>query len=139
MLEDKSLKIEDDSDLPSWSGDERGVRVLMNVDNFGAVGDGVFDDTKVNIHILSFLSVLMESLMGFFLFSCLLHYRPLEMHVKKHVVQISFMGSSAIYNDICMRTQLEKWKNKTQKKNKDLHVDMIQSVIQQLFYQINHN
>ena len=51
MLEDKSLKIEDDSDLPSWSGDERGVRVLMNVDNFGAVGDGVSDDTKVNIHI----------------------------------------------------------------------------------------
>ncbi|CAH1451679.1 unnamed protein product [Lactuca virosa] len=26
--------------------DERGVRVLMNVDSFGAVGDGVFDDTK---------------------------------------------------------------------------------------------
>ncbi|CAH1415357.1 unnamed protein product [Lactuca virosa] len=46
MLEDKSLKIEDDSDLPSWSGDERGVRVLMNVHSFGAVGDGVFDDTK---------------------------------------------------------------------------------------------
>ncbi|CAH1454568.1 unnamed protein product [Lactuca virosa] len=47
MLEDKSLKIEDDSDLPSWSGDERGVRVLVNVDSFGAVGDGVSDDTKV--------------------------------------------------------------------------------------------
>ncbi|CAH1414966.1 unnamed protein product [Lactuca virosa] len=46
MLEDKSLKIEDDSDLPSWSGDERGVRVLVNVDSFGAVGDGVSDDTK---------------------------------------------------------------------------------------------
>ncbi|CAH1420590.1 unnamed protein product [Lactuca virosa] len=46
MLEDKSLKIEDDSDLPSWSGDERGVRFLMNVDIFGVVGDGVSDDTK---------------------------------------------------------------------------------------------
>ena len=51
MLEDKSLKIEDYSDLPSWSDDERGVRVLMNVDRFGAVGDGVSDDIKVNIHI----------------------------------------------------------------------------------------
>ncbi|CAH1450784.1 unnamed protein product [Lactuca virosa] len=46
MLEGKSLKIEDDSDLPSCSGDERGVRVLMNVDSFGAVGDGVSDDTE---------------------------------------------------------------------------------------------
>ncbi|CAH1453770.1 unnamed protein product [Lactuca virosa] len=46
MLEDKSLKIEDDSDLPSWSGDERGVRVRVNVDSFGVVGDGVSDDTK---------------------------------------------------------------------------------------------
>ncbi|CAI9285544.1 unnamed protein product [Lactuca saligna] len=54
MLEDKSLKIEDDSDLPSWSGDERGVMVLMNGDSFGAVGDEVSDDTKCieeSIHV----------------------------------------------------------------------------------------
>ncbi|CAH1422908.1 unnamed protein product [Lactuca virosa] len=50
MLEDKSLKIEDDSDLPSWSVDKHGVRVLMNVDSFGAVGEGVSDDTKAFGH-----------------------------------------------------------------------------------------
>ena len=50
----KSMEIEDDEielwDLPSWSS-ERGIKVLMNVDSFGAVGDGVSDDTKVNLLI----------------------------------------------------------------------------------------
>lgn len=43
------MEIEDDEielwDLSSWSS-ERGIKVLMNVDSFGAVGDGVSDDTK---------------------------------------------------------------------------------------------
>lgn len=47
----KSFEIEDDEidffDLPSWSS-ERGSKVLVNVDGFGAVGDGVSDDTKVS-------------------------------------------------------------------------------------------
>lgn len=33
-------------DLPSWTAG-RGHKVLVNVDSFGAVGDGVSDDTKV--------------------------------------------------------------------------------------------
>lgn len=33
-------------DLPRW-GIERGNKILVNVDSFGAVGDGASDDTKV--------------------------------------------------------------------------------------------
>ncbi|CAK7333269.1 unnamed protein product [Dovyalis caffra] len=33
------------SDVPSWTS-ERGAKVLVNVDSFGAVGDGVSDDTQ---------------------------------------------------------------------------------------------
>ncbi|CAH1431789.1 unnamed protein product [Lactuca virosa] len=66
-----------DSDFPSWSVMNVVSGFLMNVDSFGAVGDGV-----------------------------LMTQRPLEMHGRKHVLQIAFTGSSAIYNDICMRTQL---------------------------------
>jgi galacturan 1,4-alpha-galacturonidase len=32
--------------VPSWTS-ERGGKVLVNVDSFGAVGDGVSDDTQV--------------------------------------------------------------------------------------------
>ncbi|KAJ9549780.1 hypothetical protein OSB04_022323 [Centaurea solstitialis] len=49
MRKIKRMEIEDNEielwDLPSWSV-ERGSRVLVNVDSFGAVGDGVSDDTK---------------------------------------------------------------------------------------------
>ncbi|KAI3733496.1 hypothetical protein L6452_12939 [Arctium lappa] len=45
----ESLDLEDDeiefSDLPSWSS-QRGSKILVNVDSFGAAGDGVTDDTK---------------------------------------------------------------------------------------------
>lgn len=33
-------------DLPRW-GTDHGNKVLVNVDSFGAVGDGASDDTKV--------------------------------------------------------------------------------------------
>lgn len=33
-------------DLPRW-GTDRGNKILVNVDSFGAVGDGASDDTKV--------------------------------------------------------------------------------------------
>lgn len=35
------------SPIPSWTS-ERGSKVLVNVDSFGAAGDGVSDDTQVN-------------------------------------------------------------------------------------------
>jgi galacturan 1,4-alpha-galacturonidase len=34
------------SDIPSWTS-ERGGKVLVNVDSFGAVGNGEADDTEV--------------------------------------------------------------------------------------------
>ena len=49
----ESLDIEEDEsdfeffDIPPWRS-ERGGKVLVNVDSFGAVGDGVSDDTEVN-------------------------------------------------------------------------------------------
>lgn len=49
-------EIEDDDDgvelldLPSLTNG-RGNKILVNVDSFGAVGDGVSDDTKVTIHL----------------------------------------------------------------------------------------
>ncbi|KAL5537538.1 hypothetical protein UlMin_044753 [Ulmus minor] len=52
MLDDEleSWDIEEDNDWdfyenPSWTS-ERGSKVLVNVDSFGAVGDGVSDDTQ---------------------------------------------------------------------------------------------
>lgn len=35
-------------DISLWTS-ERGGKVLVNVDSFGAVGDGVSDDTQVHI------------------------------------------------------------------------------------------
>lgn len=40
---------EEEEELVPWRS-ERGSKVLVNVDSFGAVGDGVSDDTKVYIH-----------------------------------------------------------------------------------------
>ncbi|KAL9382926.1 hypothetical protein Peur_023249 [Populus x canadensis] len=51
MLEElESFEIDDEDDvelfdIPSWSS-ERGGKVLVNVDSFGAVGDGISDDTQ---------------------------------------------------------------------------------------------
>lgn len=49
-VEDEQEQEQDDVlellDLPSWDSD-RTNKVLINVDGFGAVGDGVGDDTKV--------------------------------------------------------------------------------------------
>ncbi|KAL5550446.1 hypothetical protein UlMin_000622, partial [Ulmus minor] len=52
MLDDEleSWDIEEDNDWdfyenPSWTS-EHGSKVLVNVDSFGAVGDGVSDDTQ---------------------------------------------------------------------------------------------
>ncbi|KAI3817541.1 hypothetical protein L1987_11336 [Smallanthus sonchifolius] len=45
----ENLEFEDDEmglfDLPSWSS-QHGAKILVNVDSFGAAGDGVSDDTK---------------------------------------------------------------------------------------------
>ena len=58
MLDDEleSWDIEEDNDWdfyenPSWTS-ERGSKVLVNVDSFGAVGDGVSDDTQVKLYCL---------------------------------------------------------------------------------------
>ncbi|KAJ6727622.1 hypothetical protein OIU74_005802 [Salix koriyanagi] len=51
MLEElESFEIDDEDDvglfdIPSWTS-ERGGKVLVNVDSFGAVGDGISDDTQ---------------------------------------------------------------------------------------------
>lgn len=39
-------EIEELSDIPSWTS-QRGGKVLVNVDSFGAAGDGETDDTEV--------------------------------------------------------------------------------------------
>lgn len=44
---------EEEEELVPWRS-ERGSKVLVNVDGFGAVGDGVSDDTKVYIHSFIF-------------------------------------------------------------------------------------
>lgn len=53
-LED--MDIAEDTDFlesPSWTS-EHGGKVLVNVDSFGAVGDGVSDDTQVYIYYILF-------------------------------------------------------------------------------------
>ncbi|CAI0434673.1 unnamed protein product [Linum tenue] len=56
MLEDlETVDIEEGLegfDVPSWTS-ERGGKVLVNVDSFGAVGDGVSDDTKAFVNAWS--------------------------------------------------------------------------------------
>lgn len=57
ILEDLQVQEGDEFELldwPSWES-ARGNKVLVNVDAFGAVGDGVSDDTQV-IQILLLLS-----------------------------------------------------------------------------------
>lgn len=53
-LESFNIEEEDDDivetfEVPVWRS-ERGSKVLMNVDSFDAVGDGVTDDTMVHRH-----------------------------------------------------------------------------------------
>lgn len=38
----------DHFEMPSWTS-ERDGKAIVNVDSIGAVGDGTFDDTQVNI------------------------------------------------------------------------------------------
>lgn len=54
-LESLDMEEEKDVDLfeiPSWTS-ERGNKVLVNVESFGAVGDGVSDNTQVKFHIFA--------------------------------------------------------------------------------------
>lgn len=61
MLEElkslEALDIEDEenevelSDIPSWRS-ERGGKVLVNIDSFGAAGDGESDDTEVSSFLI---------------------------------------------------------------------------------------
>lgn len=49
----ESLDIEEEIDtegpvVPSWFINERDGKVLVNVDSFGAAGDGISDDTEVH-------------------------------------------------------------------------------------------
>ena len=51
MLDDLDIEEGEEAelfDLPSWTS-ERGNKVLVNVDGYGAKGDGVSDDTQVTI------------------------------------------------------------------------------------------
>lgn len=48
----ENLNVEEENEVelfeePSWTS-ERGGKVLVNVDSFGAAGDGVSDDTQVH-------------------------------------------------------------------------------------------
>lgn len=54
-LESLDMEEEIDVDLfeiPSWTN-ERGSKILVNVESFGAVGDGVSDNTQVKLHIFA--------------------------------------------------------------------------------------
>ena len=48
-LEDLDIAEEDADvfEIPSWTSERGGKVLLVNVDSFGAVGDGVSDDTQV--------------------------------------------------------------------------------------------
>lgn len=51
-------------DIPSWTS-ERGSKVLVNVESFGAVGDGVSDDTQVKLHIFTHIWIFYVNQMNF--------------------------------------------------------------------------
>lgn len=54
-LESEEGDEQDLFDILSWTS-ERGSKVLVNVDSLGAVGDGISDDTKVNVSLIIFCS-----------------------------------------------------------------------------------
>lgn len=53
-LEDWDIEdgYEADDSADSFWANERSTKVLVNVDSFGAVGDGISDDTEVNVYII---------------------------------------------------------------------------------------
>lgn len=68
-LENLDIDIEEGDDEveffeePFWIS-ERGSKVLVNVDSFGAVGDGVADDTKVNALIIIIIILVFFLVLG---------------------------------------------------------------------------
>lgn len=59
-VEEGDEMVEEAFDFPTWTS-ESGGRFLVNVDSFGAVGDGISDDTQVsscaNLKIFMFIWV----------------------------------------------------------------------------------
>lgn len=48
---EEETEVEELSDIPSWRS-EHGGKVLVNIDSFGAAGDGESDDTEVTSFII---------------------------------------------------------------------------------------
>lgn len=74
-LNNLSLDIEEDteveiSDIPSWTS-ERGGKVLVNIDSFGAAGNGESDDTEV-----TFLHLQMHIIVYSNFFMLNMHFKP---------------------------------------------------------------
>lgn len=75
MLDDleESFDIEEEDndfnffDIPPWKS-ERGGKVLVNVDSFGAAGDGISDDTQVNYYFFIFDIMFCLNVIQLFIF-----------------------------------------------------------------------
>lgn len=67
LEEFENLRIEEDDGVEhfeAWTS-ERGVKVIVNVDSFGAAGDGISDDTQVHILII-FIFLFMLKWMNYY-------------------------------------------------------------------------
>jgi len=65
---EEDYEVEELSDIPSWTS-ERGGKVLVNIDSFGAAGNGETDDTEVKFfHYLQISPIFLYS-------TCTLHIR----------------------------------------------------------------
>lgn len=88
----ENLEFEDDEiellDMPSWSS-QRGGKILVNVDSFGAAGDGVADDTKVNIMILMVMKLVYKCVECLFMFCYVYIVRHFKVHGHKLVQQLN--------------------------------------------------
>lgn len=63
-------------DFPSWTS-ERGSKILVNVDGLGAVGDGIADDTQVNVvDSFTYMHVLLNLYVCFWLFNFKMQASP---------------------------------------------------------------
>jgi len=65
-------EVEELSDIPSWRS-EHGGKVLVNIDSFGAAGDGESDDTEVTSCIIVVeICIIYQGLANAYLFFTLL-------------------------------------------------------------------
>lgn len=101
---EEDYEVEELSDIPSWTS-ERGGKVLVNIDSFGAAGNGETDDTEVKFFHYLQISPIFSMFNMHFTHSRLLNI--CNCYIFFCIDQFLFIGSSKsmgsclFYTKIC--------------------------------------